>query len=372
MNRLYEDIRPHSLDEIVGNEATVAKVRGLIENARNDGHVVALFHGPSGTGKTTMAQILANELGAPDGNDGICAFNPSGVPEARLMRSIKVLAHGGSLASYGALLFEEAQMLGPKVQALLTTLLEDEKARQNFLFCTTDLDKINPSVQTRCALLKTEPLNDAQMLTLLTRTIEKEDLPDQPQEVLDGIVRRARGSARSALVVLEVAQGLPPDEAIKAVDAVIATPEEALERYWELGEIIGMREQERFWLMMDFRLWEREGITAQKMFCRDFGKTTQTYRTWCKRDGYPLDPVKSRAGRKGAEAKHAKAETDESCQENLGTKLDQLRTAREIVEEIVANRRRIPSPELMLAECDRLIEAAESLRRRLSRRGSAA
>ena len=82
--------------------------------------------------------------------------------------------------------------------------------------------------------------------------------------------------------------------------------EAALARYHELLQTARLNHREAFKLMVEHRLWEAEGLKPTEMFARDFDRTPETFRNWLKRDGYEhlIDPVKSAAGKAGAEAKH--------------------------------------------------------------------
>lgn len=119
--RLAEDgdkaLRPKGLDEFIGQEAARANLKVFIQSARQRGEAMdhALFHGPPGLGKTTLAQIMARELGVN--------FR---------MTSGPVLAKAGDLAailtnleSRDVLFIDEIHRLNPVVEEILYPALED-------------------------------------------------------------------------------------------------------------------------------------------------------------------------------------------------------------------------------------------------------
>ena len=119
-DRLPEDeraIRPQSLDDFTGQEEARANLRVFIESAKRRGEAMdhVLFHGPPGLGKTTLAQIMAKELGV--------GFR---------MTSGPVLAKAGDLAAIltnlepqDVLFIDEIHRLSPVVEEILYPALED-------------------------------------------------------------------------------------------------------------------------------------------------------------------------------------------------------------------------------------------------------
>ncbi|HET9069069.1 MAG TPA: Holliday junction branch migration DNA helicase RuvB [Amaricoccus sp.] len=110
-------LRPQSLDEFVGQKAARANLRVFIESARRRGEAMdhTLFYGPPGLGKTTLAQIMARELGVN--------FR---------MTSGPVLAKAGDLAAIltnldarDVLFIDEIHRLSPVVEEILYPALED-------------------------------------------------------------------------------------------------------------------------------------------------------------------------------------------------------------------------------------------------------
>jgi Holliday junction DNA helicase RuvB subunit len=119
--RLAEDgdkaLRPKGLNEFIGQEAARANLSVFIQSARQRGEAMdhALFHGPPGLGKTTLAQIMARELGVN--------FR---------MTSGPVLAKAGDLAAIltnlearDVLFIDEIHRLNPVVEEILYPALED-------------------------------------------------------------------------------------------------------------------------------------------------------------------------------------------------------------------------------------------------------
>ena len=119
--RLAEDgdkaLRPQGLNEFIGQEAARANLNVFIQSARQRGEAMdhALFHGPPGLGKTTLAQIMARELGVN--------FH---------MTSGPVLAKAGDLAAIltnlearDVLFIDEIHRLNPVVEEILYPALED-------------------------------------------------------------------------------------------------------------------------------------------------------------------------------------------------------------------------------------------------------
>lgn len=201
---LYKRYRPTSLDEVLGQEQAVKLLKAKIK-AGTVPHAL-LFSGSSGIGKTTLARIVASEIGCS--TDKIADFSEINCANAEAMdmtRLIQKAVHTMPMFSKCRVwLLDEFQSLsraGHAQQAMLK-ILEELPSTAYIFIATTDPSKIIPTVRNRCTEINLKPLKDVQIGELLTGILLKEDLPlNKP--ILRKIVELAEGSARKALVLLE-------------------------------------------------------------------------------------------------------------------------------------------------------------------------
>ena len=166
LTALYRKYRPQSFDEVVGQEAVVRTLRNAIETEQI--RQAYLFAGPRGTGKTSLARILAKANCAqgptttPDGTCHSCvaianrtsldviemdAASQRGIDDIREIRERVVLSR--SRALLGLHPRRGAPADGCAFNALLK-LIEEPPPHLVFVFCTTDVSKMLPTVRSRC------------------------------------------------------------------------------------------------------------------------------------------------------------------------------------------------------------------------------
>jgi DNA polymerase-3 subunit gamma/tau len=217
---LYRKYRPQTFDEVVGQEAVVR----TLKNAISSGQVrqAYLFAGPRGTGKTSMARILAKGLNCvqgptpePDGTCNACrtiaagtsldviemdAASQRGIDDIREIRDRVVLQPVEG--RYKVYILDEAHQLTDAAWNALLKLIEEPPPHLVFVFCTTDLSKVLPTVRSRCQTFVFQRPRLQDLVTVLTRVAEGEGI-DAPPQALSLVARAARGSFRDATSTLD-------------------------------------------------------------------------------------------------------------------------------------------------------------------------
>jgi DNA polymerase III subunit gamma/tau len=222
VSALYRKYRPQGFDEVVGQEAVVRTLTNAIEH--DQVRQAYLFAGPRGTGKTSMARILAKALNCegsdrptahPDKTCDACvaiangtaldvvemdAASQRGIDDIREIRERVVLQPVSG--RYKVYILDEAHQLTDAAWNALLKLIEEPPPHLLFVFCTTDLGKVIPTVRSRCQTFVFQRPRLAELVTLLRRVADGEGIEAQ-DSALSLIARSARGSFRDAVSTLD-------------------------------------------------------------------------------------------------------------------------------------------------------------------------
>jgi DNA polymerase-3 subunit gamma/tau len=222
VSALYRKYRPQGFDEVVGQEAVVRTLTNAIEH--DQVRQAYLFAGPRGTGKTSMARILAKALNctatdgptaSPDKTCHVCvaiangtsldvvemdAASQRGIDDIREIRERVVLQPvEGRFKVY---ILDEAHQLTDAAWNALLKLIEEPPPHLLFVFCTTDLSKVIPTVRSRCQTFVFQRPRLGELVTLLRRVADGEGIEAQ-DSALSLVARSARGSFRDAVSTLD-------------------------------------------------------------------------------------------------------------------------------------------------------------------------
>lgn len=208
--------RPVKLSEFYGNDALKASLESVLSR-EEDVPPSFLFIGRSGCGKTTLGRIVANELGGV-GMD-VKTYNASNTRGIDTIREvIKTLPASPMLGKKKIYIFEEAAgITGAAAEAMLL-MLEEPPKHVHFVLCTTEPEKLKPTIKRRCHIAEVSPLDNETMLRFLKDIVKKEGINDYPENILKKVVYVSDGSPGKALSVLDSIIDIEDDD--KAVEAI--------------------------------------------------------------------------------------------------------------------------------------------------------
>ncbi len=235
---LYRAYRPAIFAEVRGQEHVVGVLEKEVKN-KKPAHAY-LFAGGRGTGKTSVARILARALGVSDKDlYEIDAASNRGIDDIRLLREgVYAMPFESPFKLY---IIDEAHMLTKEAWNAFLKTLEEPPAHCVFVLATTDRDRVPETIQSRCEVF-TFKLPTRSMLAETVADIAKKEGYTLERSAAELVALLAEGSFRDALSILQKVLSVTSDKKIDVaeVEAVSGAPRGELVRQLLLA--IGKRD----------------------------------------------------------------------------------------------------------------------------------
>ena len=234
---LYRAYRPQKFSEVVGQKHIVTTLQNAIK-LQKVAHAY-LFSGPRGTGKTTMAKILAKALNCenlnheePCGECLICqgitkgtisdvveidAASNNGADDIRVIRdSVKFLP---SVGKYKVYIIDEVHMLSNAAFNALLKTLEEPPKHVIFVLATTEPYKLPATILSRCQRFDFQAITELEILNRLKYVCQSEGIT-ATDEALSLIAQSAEGGMRDGLSLLDACVSYSTDDLVDIEDVL--------------------------------------------------------------------------------------------------------------------------------------------------------
>ena len=202
-------LRPNSIDDILGQTDLVGKNGVIRKCIENDTIFSCIFFGPPGTGKTTLARVIADELKKPYRKFNAVTGNK---------KDLDAIFVEAKLSGQLILICDEVHRLNKDKQDLLLPHVEDGSIILIGATTANPYHSINPAIRSRCHLFEFKPLCNDDIKKGIKNALKSKDGLDNKYKIdddaLDLICDTVNGDIRWALNILEISAILAKDKII--------------------------------------------------------------------------------------------------------------------------------------------------------------
>ncbi|KXN69874.1 putative RFC4-DNA replication factor C, 37 kDa subunit [Conidiobolus coronatus NRRL 28638] len=218
-----EKYRPNTLDEVVGNEETVERLKIMVKTGSLPNLILS---GAPGIGKTTSILCLAQEMLGDMFNEAVLELNASDDRGIDVVRDrIKMFAQKKvnlPPGKFKIIILDEADSMTSSAQQALRRTMEIYSNSTRFALACNLSSKIIEPIQSRCAILRYSKLTNDQLVKRLLEVCKLEDVQYSP-EGLDALVFTSEGDLRQAVNNLQSTytgfKFIGPDNVFKVCDS---------------------------------------------------------------------------------------------------------------------------------------------------------
>ncbi|HMR72645.1 MAG TPA: DNA polymerase III subunit gamma/tau [Candidatus Saccharibacteria bacterium] len=238
---LYRAYRSTSFDEVVGQEHVTDLLREAVKNG-SISHAY-LFTGPRGTGKTSVARILAfavNNLPYSTDASHLDIIEIDAASNRRIddIRDLREKVHIAPVsASYKVYIIDEAHMLTAESFNALLKTLEEPPAHAIFILATTELNKVPATIVSRTQRFAFRPVATGRVIDHLAHIAEAENIPTDPA-ALELIAEHGGGSFRDSISLLDQLGGMNQTVTVDLVESVLGRARSA-----DIGDLVTLLSQ---------------------------------------------------------------------------------------------------------------------------------
>lgn len=219
---LYQDNRPTSLKQFIGNKPVVAAIQNMINMEKIP--PVILLHGLHGLGKTTLARLIPKLAGVKKMDiKELDIGSTRGIDNIRDLREQSMSKPFSS--PYRFYILDEFHAATADAKTAALKWLEDTPAHVRIIMCTTEAAKLPGTVKSRCTPFQLKPLNTKEMAKVISDVIKAEKI-ELADSVIEKIIDNSGGIPRQALVYVEAVMGLGEEDALEIIQSITGESEE--------------------------------------------------------------------------------------------------------------------------------------------------